>query len=128
MAFKIFVLAIVNELYFRRFRPAAQAEGAAGWPRSGAARLRAALARHRSDVRLRAAAALVSFDRQRRVVDTFRHQTAAVLQGDVERANIAMELGLVPIGTMALWSFQGLGVRLRDSQRRRSRPGAGIPR
>ena len=123
MAFEIFVLAIVNELYFRRFDPvAAQAEGRR--------RLDAKIAQLRAfeqeperrhpfemfDFGLRRR---WSFDWQREVVDTFRRELPQFFKG-TSNVLLAKDLGLVPIGTMAheyLQSFQALGVRLRDSQR-----------
>lgn len=123
MAFEIFVLAIVNELYFRRFdAAAAQAEGR----RRLAAkidRLRAFAQeppRHNPfemfDFGLRRRYSLAW---QREVVDTFRRELPQFFKG-TSNVRLALELGLVPIGTMAheyLQSFQALGVRLRDSQK-----------
>ena len=123
MAFEIFVLAIVNELYFRRFdAAAAQAEGRR--------RLTAKIARLRDferepprrhpfemfDFGLRRR---FSADWQREVVDRFRRELPQFFKG-TSNVRLARELGLVPIGTMAheyLQSFQALGVRLRDSQK-----------
>ena len=123
MGFEIFVLAIVNALYFRRFdAAAAQAEGRR--------RLAAKIARLQAfaqepprrhpfemfDFGLRRR---FSFEWQREVVDTFRRQLRTFFKG-TSNVRLAMELGLVPIGTMAheyLQSFQALGVRLRDSQK-----------
>jgi nicotinate phosphoribosyltransferase len=123
MAFEIFVLAIVNELYFRRF-PADEAF------REGRRRLAAKLTQLRDfehepprlnpfemfDFGLRRR---WSFAWQREVVDTLRRELPQYFKGTSNVA-LARELGLVPIGTMAheyMQSFQGLGVRLRDSQR-----------
>jgi nicotinate phosphoribosyltransferase len=122
MAFEIFVLAIVNELYFRRFdRAAALAEG------------RARLARKIE--RLRAFAAepalahpfeFFDFGLRRRFAGDWQREVVATLQRELpdffkgtSNVLLARDLGLVPIGTMAheyLQTFQGLGVRLRDSQ------------
>ena len=123
MAFEIFVLAIVNELYFRRF-PAAPAQA------EGRRRLAAKIAQLRAfelepprrhafemfDFGLRRR---WSFEWQREVVDTFRRELPQYFKG-TSNVLLAKELGLVPIGTMAheyLQSFQALGVRLRDSQK-----------
>jgi nicotinate phosphoribosyltransferase len=123
MAFEIFVLAIVNELYFRRF-PADEAF------LEGRRRLAAKLTQLRDfehepprlnpfemfDFGLRRR---WSFAWQREVVDTLRRELPQYFKGTSNVA-LARELGLVPIGTMAheyMQSFQGLGVRLRDSQR-----------
>ncbi len=123
MAFEIYVLAIVNELYFRRFdASAALAEGRA--------RLEGKIARLRAfkdepkrlhpfeffdfGVRRR-----FSRDWQREVVATFRREVPEYFKG-VSNVLFARDLGLVPIGTMAheyLQTYQTLGVRLRDFQR-----------
>jgi nicotinate phosphoribosyltransferase len=123
MAFEIFVLAIVNELYFRRF-------DAVSAHTEGRRRLAAKIAQLRTfeqeplrrhpfemfDFGLRRR---WSFDWQREVVDTFRRELPQFFKG-TSNVLLAKELDLVPIGTMAheyLQSFQALGVRLRDSQR-----------
>lgn len=123
MAFEIFVLAIVNELYFRRFdRAAAEAEG-----------------RRRLDAKIATIEAFVQqpalrhpfelfdfgvrrrFSRpwQREVVQAFSQRLPQVFKG-TSNVRLARDLGLVPIGTMAheyLQTYQALGVRLRDSQK-----------
>jgi nicotinate phosphoribosyltransferase len=123
MAFEIFVLAIVNELYFRRF-DAAAALGA------GRERLQAKIAALRAfgaepprrnpfeffdfGVRRRYSGAW-----QREVVSTLKEALPEYFRGS-SNVLLAKELGLVPIGTMAheyLQTFQALGVRLRDSQK-----------
>ena len=123
MGFEIYVLAIVNELYFRRFDAApALVEG-----------------RKRLDDKI---ALLRSFEReaprahpfeffdfgvrrrfsgawQREVVTTLKAQVPQFFKG-TSNVLLAKELGLVPIGTMAheyLQTYQALGVRLRDFQR-----------
>lgn len=123
MAFEIFVLAIVNELYFRRFdRAAALVEGRR--------RLAAKIARLRSfgaepplahpfeffdfGVRRRFAG-----DWQREVVGTLKQAVPEFFKG-TSNVLLARNLGLVPIGTMAheyLQTYQALGVRLRDHQK-----------
>ncbi|MDQ7746314.1 nicotinate phosphoribosyltransferase [Hydrogenophaga pseudoflava] len=123
MAFEIFVLAIVNELYFRRFdRAAAEAEG-----------------RRRLDAKIGVIEAFVQqpalrhpfelFDFgvrrrlsrpwQREVVQAFSARLPQVFKG-TSNVRLAADLGLVPIGTMTheyLQTYQALGVRLRDSQK-----------
>ena len=123
MAFEIFVLAIVNELYFRRF-------DGAGAMAEGRRRLQAKIAKLRAfehepprrhpfemfDFGLRRR---FSLNWQREVVDTVRRELPQYFKG-TSNVLLAKELGLVPIGTMAheyLQSFQALGVRLRDSQK-----------
>lgn len=123
MAFEIFVLAIVNELYFRRFDAAAAlAEGrrrlAAKVERLAAVPA-AQPGRHPFEffdfgLRRRYSGAW-----QREVVATLKRDAAATFKGS-SNVLLARDLGLVPIGTMAheyLQTYQALGVRLRDSQR-----------
>jgi nicotinate phosphoribosyltransferase len=123
MAFEIFVLAIVNELYFRRFdRAAAEAEGRR--------RLEAKIAVIEAFVQqpaLRHPFELFDFGVRRRfsrpwqreVVQAFSTRLPQVFKG-TSNVRLARDLGLVPIGTMAheyLQTYQALGVRLRDSQK-----------
>jgi nicotinate phosphoribosyltransferase len=124
MAFEIFVLAIVNELYFRRFdQAAAQVEGRR--------RLQAKIEQLRAfegseparinpfeffdfGVRRRFAG-----EWQREVVGTLKAQVPQFFKG-TSNVRLARDLGLVPIGTMAheyLQTYQALGVRLRDHQK-----------
>ena len=123
MAFEIFVLAIVNELYFRRFD--AQAALTQGRERLQAkvALLRAfgnePAARHPFEffdfgVRRRFSRAW-----QREVVGTLKREVPMYFKG-TSNVLLAKELELVPIGTMAheyLQTYQALGVRLRDFQK-----------
>ncbi len=124
MAFEIFVLAIVNELYFRRFdEKAARAEG----KRRLLGKIEQ-LRRFESDEAPRrhpfemfdfGLRRRFSFDWQREVVDTFKHQIPQFFKG-TSNVLLARDLGLVPIGTMAheyLQTYQALGVRLRDFQK-----------
>ncbi|MEO6744986.1 MAG: nicotinate phosphoribosyltransferase [Caldimonas sp.] len=123
MAFEIHVLAIVNELYFRRFdQTAAYAEGRR--------RLAAKVDRlnaFATEPRRRHPFEFFDFgvrrrfcrDWQREVVETFKREVPQYFKG-VSNVMFARELGLVPIGTMAheyLQTYQTLGVRLRDFQR-----------
>jgi nicotinate phosphoribosyltransferase len=123
MDFEIHVLAIVNELYFRRF----DAEAAL---RTGRERLTAKIDLLRSvDVAPERAHPLEIFDFgvrrrysgawQREVVATLRDEVPEFFKG-TSNVLLARDLGIVPIGTMAheyLQTFQALGVRLRDFQR-----------
>lgn len=123
MDFEIHVLAIVNELYFRRFDQARALE-------TGRERLRAKIDLLRAvDVAPARAHPLEIFDFgvrrrfsgawQREVVATLRDEVPEFFKG-TSNVLLAKELGLVPIGTMAheyLQTFQALGVRLRDFQR-----------
>ncbi len=123
MAFEIYVLAIVNELYFRRFdQNAALLEGRK--------RLQAKIARLREFERLPRRRHPFEFfdfgvrrrfsgDWQREVVATFKREVPQFFRG-CSNVLYARDLDLVPIGTMAheyLQTYQTLGVRLRDFQR-----------
>ena len=123
MAFEIYVLAIVNELYFRRFdQPAALAEGRK--------RLAAKIARLRAFEQLPPRRHPFEFfdfgvrrrfsgNWQREVVATFKREVPQFFKG-CSNVLYARDLDLVPIGTMAheyLQTYQTLGVRLRDFQR-----------
>ena len=123
MAFEIFVLAIVNELYFRRFDArAALAEGR----RRLAGKidlLRAFDAeparRNPFDLSDFGVRRRYSGEWQREVVAAFRDGLPQFFKG-TSNVLLAKELDLVPIGTMAheyLQTFQTLGVRLRDFQK-----------
>ncbi len=123
MGFEIFVLAIVNELYFRRFdREAALQEGRR--------RLAGKVAQLRSFAREPALAHPFEFfdfgvrrrfgrDWQREVVATLAEQVPQFFKG-TSNVLLARDLRTVPIGTMGheyLQTFQATGVRLRDFQR-----------
>ena len=123
MAFEIYVLAIVNELYFRRFDPAAALT-------EGRRRLAAKIEQLRVFERepaLRHPFEFFDFgvrrrfsgEWQREVVATFKREVPQFFKG-CSNVLYARELDLVPIGTMAheyLQTYQTLGVRLRDFQR-----------
>ncbi|MDZ7865924.1 nicotinate phosphoribosyltransferase [Acidovorax sp.] len=122
MGFEIFVLAIVNELYFRRFDPAAAlAEG-----RSRLAAKVQTLKDLAQQATLRHPFELFDFGLRRRysgawqreVVQTFAKEAPQWFKG-TSNVLLARDLNLVPIGTMAheyLQTYQALGVRLRDFQ------------
>jgi nicotinate phosphoribosyltransferase len=123
MGFEIYVLYIVNELYFRRFdQTAAMAEGRT--------RLTAKIAK------LKAFGAeparhfpfeLSDFGTRRRFSGVWHDEVVQRLAREVPEyfkgtSNVyqAMKFGLIPIGTMAheyMQSFQAFGVRLRDFQK-----------
>ncbi len=122
MGFEIFVLAIVNELYFRRFDPAAAlAEGR----RRLAAKVQTlkdlaqqATRQHPFELFDFGLRRRYSGAWQREVVQTFARETPQWFKG-TSNVLLARDLGLVPIGTMAheyLQTYQALGVRLRDFQ------------
>jgi len=123
MGFEIFVLAIVNELYFRRFDATAALA-------SGRERLAVKVQQLQDlaqQATLRHPFELFDFGLRRRysgawqreVVKTFAEQAPQWFKG-TSNVLLARDLGLVPIGTMAheyLQSYQALGVRLRDFQK-----------
>ncbi len=123
MAFEIYVLAIVNELYFRRFdRSVALAEGRR--------RLDAKIERlrefEREPKRLNPFE-FFDFGVRRRFSTEWHREVLVTLKREVPQffkgasdVLFARDLNLVPIGTMAheyLQTYQTLGVRLRDFQR-----------
>ena len=124
MMFEIFVLALVNELYFSRIRtPEVLAEGER--------RLKAKIELLKqydavqdpndppflvSDFGTRRR---YSFDWQKHVVEEFNKAAPHVFRG-TSNVYLAKELGITPIGTMAhefLQAFQALDVRLRNFQK-----------
>lgn len=122
MGFEIYVLAIVNELYFRRFdADAALVEG-----RKRLAQKIAQLKHLAVEAKLRNPFELFDFGVRRRfsgtwqreVVQAFADETSQWFKG-TSNVLLARDMNLVPIGTMAheyLQSYQALGVRLRDFQ------------
>lgn len=123
MGFEIFVLYIVNELYFRRFdRESALIEGRQ--------RLSAKIALLRTfsqEPARRHPFEFFDFGVRRRFSGAWHEEVVATLARDVpeffkgtSNVYLAMKYKLVPIGTMAheyLQSFQSFGVRLRDFQK-----------
>jgi nicotinate phosphoribosyltransferase len=123
MGFEIYVLAIINELYFRRF----DAEPALIEGRKrlvGKIELLQSFGKEAPrvhpfeffdfGVRRR-----FSGSWQREVVTTLKAQVPQFFKG-TSNVLLAKDLGLVPIGTMAheyLQTYQSLGVRLRDFQK-----------
>ena len=123
MGFEIYVLAIVNELYFRRFDSAAVRQ-------EGRDRLGAKLAALRGFVAEPARAhafEFFDFGLRRRFSSSWHEEVVATLQQEAastfkgtSNVHLARTMGLVPMGTMAheyLQSYQSLGVRLRDFQK-----------
>ncbi len=124
MAFEIYVLAIVNELYFRRFdataavaegrkRLAAKIERLRAFERDGPPR------RHPFEFFDFGVRRRFSSDWHREVLATFKREVPRFFKG-ASNVLFARDMGLVPIGTMAheyLQTYQTLGVRLRDFQR-----------
>ncbi len=123
MAFEIFVLAIVNELYFRRFdETAALAEG-----RKRLAAKVEQLRAFEREPRRATPFEFFDFGVRRRFSSEWHREVLVTLKREVPQffkgasdVLFARDLGLVPIGTMAheyLQTFQTLDVRLRDFQR-----------
>ena len=124
MMFEIFVLAIVNELYFRRIR---SDEVLAEGERRLQAKM-VLLNQYQQEQQPNDPPFLVSdfgtrrrysYDWQKHVIEAF-HQAAPDIFRGTSNVLIAKELGLTPIGTMAhefLQAFQALDVRLRDFQK-----------
>ncbi len=121
---EIFVLAIVNELYFRRIRTEAVLE-------EGERRLQAKLellkqyeAQHANDeppflVSDFGTRRRYSLEWQKHVVESFHRSSPHVFRG-TSNVLLAKELNITPIGTMAhefLQAFQALDVRLRNFQK-----------
>lgn len=123
MGFEIPVLAIVNELYFRRSDQAAALAG-------GRQRLDAKIAQLKQfalEPACRHPFEFFDFGTRRRFSRTWHQEVVTRFQQEVPKlfkgsSNVllAMQLGITPIGTMAheyLQSYQSFGVRLRDFQR-----------
>lgn len=124
MMFEIFVLAIVNELYFRRIRSDEV------WA-EGERRLQAKMVllnQYQQEQNQNDPPFLVSdfgtrrrysYDWQKHVIEAFNRAAPDIFRG-TSNVLIAKDLGLTPIGTMAhefLQAFQALDVRLRDFQK-----------
>lgn len=123
MGFEIYVLYIVNELYFRRFDEEAAM-------REGRRRLSAKIALLHSfgnEPACRHPFEFFDFGVRRRFSAAWHDEAVATLAREVPQffkgtsnVYLAMKYKLVPIGTMAheyLQSFQSFGVRLRDFQK-----------
>lgn len=124
MFFEIFVLSIVNELYFRRLEtPAVLAEGERRLQEKAKLLSQYAIEQHQypspfvvSDFGTRRR---YRFSWQKHVVKTLNAAAPSIFRG-TSNVHLAKELGLTPIGTMAhefFLSFQALDVRLRDFQK-----------
>ena len=124
MMFEIFVLAIVNELYFRRI-------GSDEVMAEGERRLLAKvelLKQYQAEQKPNDPPFLVSdfgtrrrysFEWQKHVVEEFHKAAPHIFRG-TSNVLLAKDLGITPIGTMAhefLQAFQALDVRLRDFQK-----------
>jgi len=123
MGFEIYVLYIVNELYFRRFdQQAAMTEG-----RKRLADKIALLRAFADEPACRTPFQFFDFGARRRFSGEWHEEVVATLAREVpeffkgtSNVYLAKKYGLVPIGTMAheyLQSYQAFGVRLRDFQK-----------
>ena len=123
MGFEIYVLYIVNELYFRRF------DGAAALA-EGRRRLAAKIAQLRAfgaEAPCRHPFEFFDFGVRRRFSGAWHDEVVATLAREVPQffkgtsnVYLAKKFNLIPIGTMAheyLQSYQAFGVRLRDFQK-----------
>ena len=128
MGFEIYVLAIINELYFRRL---AQAQGEDVALAEGRVRLQAKIARLRDHERTSPTRQhpfeFFDFGVRRRfsgawheeVVSTLARELPQLFKG-TSNVFLAKKLGLMPIGTMAheyLQTFQAVGVQLKGFQK-----------
>jgi nicotinate phosphoribosyltransferase len=123
MAFEIFVLYIVNELYFRRF----ERDGALEEGRQRLAAKIAQLDDFSRQPALRHPFEFSDFGLRRRFSAAWQDEVVFKLATAVPQyfkgtsnVYLAKKFGLVPIGTMAheyMQSFQAFGVRLRDFQK-----------
>lgn len=123
MGFEIFVLYIVNELYFRRFdQQAALFEG-----RKRLAGKIDALRQFGDEAAKKNPFEFFDFGVRRRFSGEWQEEVVATLAREVPQyfkgtsnVYLAKKFNLVPIGTMAheyLQSYQSFGVRLRDFQK-----------
>ena len=123
MAFEIFVLAIVNELHFRRL-------DLSGALDEGRRRLQAKIRLLRDfsgEPARRHPFEFFDFGVRRRFSGAWQREVVSTLKAEVpeyfkgtSNVLLARDLSLVPIGTMAheyLQTYQVLGVRLRDFQK-----------
>ncbi|MBQ5429421.1 MAG: nicotinate phosphoribosyltransferase, partial [Neisseriaceae bacterium] len=124
MFFEIFILAMVNELYFRRLEtPEVLAEGEKRLQAKAAFMKECEQKQNPNDPPF----AISDFGTRRRytfawqkhVLEVLHKASPAIFRG-TSNVHLAKELGLVPIGTMAhefMQSFQSQNVRLRDFQK-----------
>jgi nicotinate phosphoribosyltransferase len=125
MAFEIFVLYIINELYFRRLPNDASVQATAR------ALLAAKIALLKADSAELAVAddpfTFVDFGLRRRYSGTWHEEVVGTLASQLpehfrgtSNVYLAKQFGLIPIGTMAheyLQAYQAFGFRLRDFQK-----------
>lgn len=125
MGFEIFVLYVINELYFRRLPAAGVLDAARERLQAKIARLRSHAAEFESSPDF--PFTFFDFGLRRRyagawheeVVTTLLHEVPGQFRG-TSNVYLAMKHGLTPIGTMAheyLQAYQAFGFRLRDFQK-----------
>ena len=123
MFFEVFVLAIVNELYFRRLEtPAVMNEGERRLQVKAALLKEYASQQQPTDTPFLVSdfgtRRRYSYQWQHHVVETLRHAAPDIFRG-TSNVYLAMKLNIAPIGTMAhefMQAFQALNFRLRDFQ------------
>jgi nicotinate phosphoribosyltransferase len=125
MAFEIYVLYIVNELYFRRLASDATVLGTARQRLAA----KVALLREQRDFLVAREDPFVFFDfgLRRRYSGAWHEEVVRTLAREVPEhfrgtsdVHLAKEYGLTPVGTMAheyLQAYQSFGFRLRDFQK-----------
>ena len=124
MFFEIFVLAMVNELYFRRLEtPAVLAEGEKRLQAKAAFLQECEKKQNPNDPPFAVSdfgtRRRYTFAWQKHMLEVLHTASPAIFRG-TSNVYLAKELGLVPIGTMAhefMQSFQSQNVRLRDFQK-----------
>lgn len=124
MFFEIFILAMVNELYFRRLEtPEVLAEGEKRLQAKAAFMKECEQKQNPNDPPFAVSdfgtRRRYTFAWQKHVLEVLHKASPAIFRG-TSNVHLAKELGLVPIGTMAhefMQSFQSQNVRLRDFQK-----------
>lgn len=124
MFFEIFILAMVNELYFRRLEtPEVLAEGEKRLQAKAAFMKECEQKQNPNDPPFAVSdfgtRRRYTFAWQKHVLEVLHDASPAIFRG-TSNVHLAKELGLVPIGTMAhefMQSFQSQNVRLRDFQK-----------
>lgn len=124
MFFEIFVLAIVNELYFRRLEtPEVLQEGERRLQEKAAFLKECEQKQNPNDPPFAVSdfgtRRRYTFAWQKHVLEVLYQASPAIFRG-TSNVHLAKELGLIPIGTMAhefMQSFQAQNVRLRDFQK-----------
>ena len=127
MFFEVFVLSIVNELYFRALSNESVIEEGQRRLNEKVAALRHYAAKQANDGRDTPPFIVADFGTRRRfskawqahVVETLYKAQPNIVSG-TSNVYLAKKLGMTPIGTMAhefMQAFQALDVRLRDSQK-----------